>query len=318
VVAAAPNAGGQGRVCVISEKGAGPCADLPFAPTGIGLGSPEDVFVADGKAGTVVPFKVEADKLTAGDAITVGEEPHGTLLAFKGRLYVPLAGSIGILDLATLATAAAISLPGRPENIWIVPFNGRLFATLPASDQVALADAIAPEGEPVTLVSVKRPAAVAGPATSSPSGDVVYVASVGDGALARLDALSGELLSQVAVAALAPKTEVEPAEATAASFEASEDGATATIVFEGGKLNKAGILVRDGDLSDGKATLEVWQGAIDSSIEKEEGEGVTVRVDRAPARLKIVVTAPPGTFAEISARLTPDGKAVVLTAEAAK
>ncbi len=318
VVAAAPTTAGKGQVCVISEKGAGPCADLAFAPTGLGLGSPDQIFVADGKAGTVVPVRIEAGKLTPGDAIAVGKEPHGTLLAFKGRLYVPLADSIGVLDLATSGPAKSISLPGRPEGIWIVPFNGRLFAALPAKDQVALADAVAPGGGSVKLVSVKRPAAVAGPTVSSRSGDVVYVAAVGDGTLARLDALSGEVLGSVPVAALAPKTEVAPTSLKAVSFAKSDAGVTATIQFEGGKLDKASVVVRDADLGDGKVTVEIWQGAIVSSIKEKKGKGLAVTIEPAPARLRVVVTAPAGRFSELSAQRAPDGKAVVLTAQKRK
>src|SRR3990172_4941415 len=105
--------------------------------------------------------------------------------------------------------------------------------------------------------------------------------------------------------------------AGAVSFEEGEDGVTATIRFEGAKLNKTGILVRDADLGDGEATLEIWQGAIDSSVEEKKGKGLALRIERAPARLQVVVTADSDTFGEISARLTPDGKSVVLTARPA-
>src|SRR5262245_1885160 len=100
LLAAASTGGGRGRLCTVTEAGLTPCADLGFAPTGLGIGSPGEAFVADGAAGTVVRYRIGSSGFTPGARIEVGRDPHGTFLSYRERLYVPLDDSIRVVELS--------------------------------------------------------------------------------------------------------------------------------------------------------------------------------------------------------------------------
>ena len=81
---------GTGRLCLVDDVRLHPCADLPFAPSGAGIRSSSELYVANEAAGTVVPVERTGDKLELGEPIEVGAKPHGALLPYRGRLYVPV------------------------------------------------------------------------------------------------------------------------------------------------------------------------------------------------------------------------------------
>jgi hypothetical protein len=314
LLAAAATATGQGRLCVISASGLRPCAQLGFAPTGLGIGSADEAFVANGAAGTVVRFGVGAGRLTAGAPIAVGPDPHGTLLAYRGRLYVPLDSGVRVVELSTLEPSESIKLPARPESIWIAPSTGRLFAATPATSQVAMVDVTSPNAPPTMITTGSRPAAVTGAVDSQSEGlgDTVYVADAVDGTVARLDPLNGSVLGTASVAGLVGGAPVPPAKAVSATVQESAARAVATIGFGSGRLDPTSVVVRDGDLDDGSARVEIWQGGIDSSLVSKKVPGLAIAIRRQPGRLEVELTAPPHTFGRVEAKTGSAGRTAEL------
>ena len=68
----------------------------------------------------------------------------------------------------------SIELPATPAGVAIAPSSGKLFATLPAANQVAVLDALDVEAEPALVPVGEQPAALAG------ASDVVYVVNGGE------------------------------------------------------------------------------------------------------------------------------------------
>ena len=309
VVAAA-----NGRLCLEQLGKLDPCADLAFEPTGLGVADGGRVFVADGSSGTVVPYSLEGGALTAGDPLDVGKGPHGTLVAFRDKLYVPVNENVAVIDLRDNKVLLPIWTETTPASIWVVPFNGKLFATFPDTNEVAIIDTASP-GDPPTRISVgRRPVAVAGALTSAGSGDVVYVANAGDGTISLLDALTGEVVSSPAVKSLGAET---PGAITASSvsIEKSDRTITATIQLDGGKLDKRGLVVKDKDISDDRATIELWQGSISAQVDKKTAEGLSVQVKEEAGRLVLTVSGK--GFTSMKARLGSSGQTVILQVTAA-
>jgi hypothetical protein len=85
-----------------------------------------------------------------------------------------------------------------------------------------------------------------------------------------------------------------------------------TLTVRGGRLDPSGIVVRDGAIADGRATLELWQGGIGSSIRSRSFGDLAVRVTRATGRLVVDLAAPAETFAALRARLVANGVVVEL------
>jgi DNA-binding beta-propeller fold protein YncE len=312
LLAAARTGAGRGQLCVISEAGLTPCADLGFAPTGLGVGPSDEAFVADGAAGTVVRYRVGSDRLTPGGSIAVGPDPHALLLAYRGRLYVPLADSIRVVELSTSQPTARIELAARPESIWIAPSTGRLFATTPGSNEVALIDVTAPDAPAKTIATGSRPATVTGAVESQAVGDTVYVANAGDGTITRLDPLGGEVLGTASVAGLAGGTPVLPARAVSVKVRETDTGDTASIRFGSGQLDPTSVVVRDGDLADGLATVEIWQGGISSAVASKRVGPLSIEIWQQPGRLDVRLRAKPDTFNRVEAGLGADGRAAEL------
>ena len=123
--------------------------------------------------------------LKPGPSIPVGAKPHGPLASFSGKVYVAITRGIAVVDLAGKAKTTVIRLPTSAAEIWISP-AGRLFATLPASDAVAVVT-LAAGARPVvrTVAAGHRPQGVAG------AGGTVYVANAADGTVTLLAAGTG-------------------------------------------------------------------------------------------------------------------------------
>lgn len=307
LVAAGPVRGGRGRVCIVSERGLDPCAEFGFAPTGLGLASAGQAFVANGLAGTVVPFTLGTNRITPGTPIQVGPGPHGSLAASNGRLFVPLASSVGIVDLSTLEREGAIDLPGRPESIWIDASAGSpLVVAVPNRDAVAIVDPPEAGSEAEFVRTNGRPAAVAG------TGEVAYSANVGNGTITRLRVPSGEVLGRVRVAGLRPGRRPAPATARMIILRERPASVSATVRFTGPPLESTSVVVRDDDLSDGYALVEIWQGGIRSQAASKQLGGVGVRVAPDAARLGVTLLAAPGSFGRVRGSVGRNPRTVAL------
>jgi hypothetical protein len=286
----------DGRVC---ELGAGSavCGRVGFAPTGLGA-SGKLVFAAGGSPGRVVVLRRSDGRFVPAGRVAVSR-PHGQLAFFRGRVYVPSQRGIAVVDPRRL-TATSIRFPVSPAAIWIAP-GGRLYAALPATGRVAIVDTAAPQRAPQVVRVGGGPVALAG------AGNAVFVADR-SGRMTRIDAGKLRGSARVLSAAGAPSRAVlgRVRERTAA------DTTTIVLTILGGRLDASGLVVRDGAIADGRAALELWQGAIGSAVTKRSFGDLAVRVDRLPGRLVVRLSAPAGAFAGFRARLTQSGVAVEL------
>ena len=211
------------------------------------------IVVANGTAGTIASYDAEARPV--GAAIAVGKYPHGNTVEFSKRLYVPVDRGVAVVDIATRKVIRTIPLPGTPASIWIAPSTGRLFAPLYAQNKVAVVDTATPDKPPKLVATGPRPVAVSG------SGSSIYVANA-DKTIARLDPRTGKLLRSARQPALTASP--APVAVLAPVVNGNGKKVTVTIPLRGGTLDPTGLVVRNGSISDGAASLELWQGAIRS------------------------------------------------------
>src|SRR5439155_5202069 len=87
-----------GRVCELT-RGPPVCGRVGFAPTGVGASaSGAVVFAAEGARGGIAILHRRGDRLIAADRPIPVARPHGELVFFRGRLYVPGQRAIAIVD----------------------------------------------------------------------------------------------------------------------------------------------------------------------------------------------------------------------------
>jgi hypothetical protein len=272
------------------------CAVLTFVPTGLGV-APGRIFVANGN-GAVQSFA--SSTLASSRPIQVGGRPHGRMLVFLDRLYVPIERGVAVVDLST-RTVRRVPLPGTPSDIWIVPTNGLLVATLYNHDQLAIVDTAAQSAKPRIVALRGRPVAVSGPLEFGSSRTDVYVLTPGNWRIARINSRTGKVLRAAALTGFS--RQATPLVAQPTRFAQNNDVITATIPFTGrGRLDRNALRVVDGQIGDGGATYEVWQGGIDTRVKTKSLDGITVTVGRKPGRLVVRLTAKPGAFDSVAAR----------------
>jgi YVTN family beta-propeller protein len=153
-------------------------------------GANDGVFVIDAASSTVEagPVAVEC-------------EPTAIAIAPDGkRAYVAgqLSDTISVIDTATDAVSAAITLPNGEgiAHLAISPDGQRVYATVLAGNSIYVIDASSNTAlEPVIDVGFS-PAAIA----VSPDGDLVYVTDAGaSGGVAVIDAAAGMVIATIAV-----------------------------------------------------------------------------------------------------------------------
>jgi hypothetical protein len=311
VVSGASRTGG--RLCVLGAEGPVGCIGLPFLPSGLGADG-EQVFAVDRDGSRVVAFAAGARGLARDGVLELEPRsaPHGTPASFRGRLYVAVERGIAVVDLASGRLERTIHLPTTPADLWVVPFNGRLFAPLFAQDRVAVLDLTAERPRPRLVPAGDGPVAVAGPLSSAVGGDAVYVVGARDRTVLRLDALTGRQLDTARVAALSAKP-VEPLALRRVGVTRKGRVATVRLRLAGGRLEPAGLRRVDVGIADGGAVLELWQGGIRAVDRRGAGGGVTIRVVPRAGRLVVRVIAKPGEFERLKAARSADGQSVVLT-----
>ena len=292
----------RGRLCLIqASTRLQPCVRLGFEPSGLGSAPSGVIAVADGKGGSIVLYRKVGKRLAPlGSPVAVGSRPHGSLVFHRGRLYSPVAGGIAVVDPLGRRRVRLIGLASTPAAVWIVPFSGRLFATLPSSDSVAVLDTAFPS-TPATIVHVgKRPTAVAGGLDPEGAGEAVYVVGEGDSTVTRLDPITGTRLSSARVTALARST--ERLVLRRARVNQLGRSSLVTLSLDGGGLDPAGLVVRDARIADGHAVVELWQGGITSLTKGGHHGGLALKVGKAPGRLEVVLTADRGAFDRLQAK----------------
>jgi len=298
-VAAASGRNGRGRVCMVGQEALGPCADLSFAPSGLGA-SGDTIFAADGAAGALVPLSRAGGTLTPGTPIPIGTKPHGRMVEDRGRLYVPVERGVGALDLATGASVGTFAMPTTPADVAISD-DGLLAAALPASDQVAVVDTTKPAAEPALI-------AVGGtPASLAVTGDGIQALTT-QGDLVPVDAAAGTAAAGAPVPGFGAAS--TPVRLRRVSSAASGRRVTLTLALAGGTLPRDGLRLADRSIADGRAALELWQGGIRTDVRQARGGGVRVTVSPRTGRLLVALAAGAGDFTAMSARLVRDGAAV--------
>jgi len=158
------------------------CLKLGFRPTGLGVSPTGFVFTVD-SPGYLQIFRASAGELIPSGEIYVGPNPHGTLVASRGRLYVPIRRGVAVVGPIGPKFFRVIRLPVSPAAIWVSPFSGKLFAALYAIDRIAVVDTTLESATPTLFKGFSKPVAVWG------TKDYVYEANAGDGTVCRLDPL---------------------------------------------------------------------------------------------------------------------------------
>jgi hypothetical protein len=88
----------------------------------------------------------------------------------------------------------------------------------------------------------------------------------------------------------------------------------AAVRFVGAPLGSHSVVVTDGNLSDGRAVVQVRQKGIISEVGVNELRGLTVRAKRGANRVVFTLTAKAKAFTKVTGRRDGTGKIVVLTA----
>ncbi len=309
-----------GRLCILSGTSLKPCADLAFRPAGVAVTSDgSGVLVANpSDEPALVPFTLEGNRLVEQNWIRLDARPTGAPAEFRGRAYAPVEGGVAEVDLASGTQIGGEELPATPSAVTVVPGNGKLFAALPGSDQLALIDTLAPEEGGSAQTPLPHGASLVAvgsqPVALANAGGVVYVATSGDGTIARVDALTGDVLGALGVPALEAQRAPKPVTVTGIQMKESSEAVTATIRLEGGRLPGSGIVVSDENIGDGRAVVELWQGGISSSAAEQTLADLTVVPQQQLARIRVVVRAPAGAFERFEARRSANGAAVTLVA----
>jgi hypothetical protein len=305
-----------GRICVVHAtatdpaKMLEPCVDTAgFAPAGLGVASGGRVLVADRAGGMVELLTVRGGQLVAGSEHAAGSQPAGRLLAFRDKLFVPVAGGVAVLDLASGSLRRTIKLPARPSDIWVAS-TGRLFAALPSLGKVAVADVTAPSLRP-RLIAVGKGAASLGGGRLASGDETVYLANLSNGRVARLDPLTGRVVTSRVVGAL--KQATPPAlKVSDVTFSNAGRKVTAVIHLDGGTIAAQGLVTKDDRINLGSATVAMWQGGIVTKVGSRQGSGVKIAFAPQPGRLIVTAAANKGAFTHLAVNLAPDHRSVAL------
>jgi hypothetical protein len=245
------------------------------------------VYVADGRAGTIVVFRSGGGALVRdGAVLRAGPRPHGAIRFHRGALYVAVQRGIAVVHPERGATTT-VPLPVTPSDLWLTP-SGRVFAALPGIERLAIVDTRTPGSAPRMVAAVPEPVAV-----TSAAGSVLVVGAGGD--VARLAPRTGRVLGRQRVAAL------DAAPTRPLVLRRIDSGAAAgtlrlTLRLDGGALDGKSLLVRDATIADGAASFELWQGGIDSRVRTSHVGELTVGVGVASGRLEVALGAPTGSY----------------------
>ena len=304
-----------GRICVVNATASDPSKTLDpcvttvgFAPAGLGVASGGRVFVADRDGGKVQLLTNKGGQLLAGEEHDAGRQPSGRLLAFRDSLLVPVARGVAVLDLASGSRRRTIALPARPSDIWVAS-TGRLFAALPALGDVAVVDLTGPSPKP-RLVRVGKGVAALGGSKLASGDESVYAATLG-GRMARLDPLTGRVITSRTIPALSG-TPPKALEVSDVTFTPSGRKVTAVIHLTGGTLPRQNLVTRDDRIDLGSAALALWEGGIVTKVGPKQGSGLRISFEPQPGRLLVNAQAKRGAFTHLAVRLGPDRRSVVL------
>lgn len=294
--------GASGRVCVAGGTTLGPCADLSFAPTGVGV-SGTSVLVVNGAAGQVLPFTVSADALTPSAPIAAAPGPRGRVVAHEGRLYVAVERGIAVLDPVAGSTVATIATGATPSDL-LVSSAGKIFAAVPGAKSVLVANPAELDGEPLSVSTGTETVALA----ASASGPVLAL-SRSDGVITGLDPSTAEIRGTTSPIGTGG-AKVPAATLNRVAGAKSGRRITITLSIARGALGSSSIRVTDRKVTDGGLAFELWQGGIATGVTAKTVQGVRVGVTPRAGRLAVGLTAEDGRFLSATVRRTSGGRAV--------
>jgi serine/threonine protein kinase len=304
-VVAIPDGAANGRLCGVSPGGAlTRCVVLGFAPSGLGVVGSRAV-VTDAVGGQAVLFTVDPSLITRESSVAVGRQPRGRVVGDpEGRIVVPIARGVAIVDAASATATATIPLPTTPVDLAASPKSADVLAALPGSDAVAVVTPSQP-AQPARLIDAgSRPLAVA----MAANGQRAVVANDG-GSIGSID-LAAETVDRRAPLPRASAT--PPATLTGATARTS--GRTTTITLQLDQpLDPNTVSTIRGTIANGSAVFSLWQGGISARRATLRPGGIAVRFGERPGRLRVQVTPTRGQFQTMSVRRSGDGTRIIVT-----
>ncbi len=296
--------GSGGQLCVVTPQALSPCMTTSFVPTGALVTKNGIVYVVDGASGQIVPYTISASSLAAGSPMTAGKGAQGTPVEAGGKLYVPVTGGVAVIDLATGALTRTISMGATPLAL-VAPAVGRkIFAALYSTNKLGIIDTSKPNAAAALVPGGQGPVALV------PTSKGLAVIDAGSKSVALVDPATGALSSNTHLSQLA--TQLAPIKVASPQISAKGQKVTVKLPFSSGSLGQSGLVVKSGAIQHGKATVDLWQGAI-TGAKGKKGQGLTVKTASSPGRLTVTVNAPSGSFTKFSAALGPGGHSVVFT-----
>lgn len=297
---AAASDGGRGRACRLTAKGLGPCASLGFVPGGLAA-SGDDLLVSDTEGGRVVLLRSQGDRLVR-SATDVGPSPRA--IAVRGpTAYVAIERGVVPLTSGKPAGDVVITTSTSPSDL-AVPTDGlKVFAALPASKAVAVIDTS-------TAVPTVTEVAVPGaPERLAVAGQTVYVLLPGSSRIVRMNARTGALQND---SDAVPSGGQKPSRVTLGRASGTQDGRvlTITLPLTGGSVRPQAVRATDSDISNGGASLELWQPGIATSAPREVVGGVAVGTTARPGRALVTLTAEAGRFERMTVQPAESGSAI--------
>jgi hypothetical protein len=111
-----------------------------------------------------------------------------------------------------------------------------------------------------------------------------------------------------------PPPTAEPDLITAQSFSILDQPTqvVANLRFSGGALRSKAVILRDGNMTDGRGLVEVRQNGVRSAVSKGGVPGVTIRVRRSGDILRVAVAAKAGAFTALKAARDSTGTSMAI------
>jgi serine/threonine protein kinase len=261
------------------------------------------LFIPDTGKHTVTAYWVANNQIVRGKPIQVREVAGSMPVVAGHHLFVAVKGGVAVIDLSNVgATPPVIKFDTTPSGITVAK-DGTLYASLYSSDRIdQVVDPTTPSSAPETFIgdlanSAHLPVALAA------VGSTLYVAGGKSNSVRRFSIPSGDEQSP-ALSVPGLSFSVNATKLSGITIVQQGRNVKITATLEGPGVPKTSLIPRDQNISDGEASVELWQGAIAvGQTAKKSGHGVKIRVEHLPGRLRIHIGASAGAFVAMKATL---------------